>query len=76
MADTPAVAGQLLAESFRRVPEADELSLNLPSANVAGARWLGELGLETQEWKGRMARGPEIPRRDDTIYANLVGALG
>jgi len=76
VADTPAVAGQLLAEAFRRAPQADELSLNLPTANVAGARWLDELGLETEEWKGRMARGPEIPRRDDTIYANLVGALG
>lgn len=76
VADTPAVAGQLLAEAFRRAPQTDELSLNLPAANVAGARWLHELGLETVEWKGRMARGPEIPRRDDTIYANLVGALG
>ena len=76
VADTPAVTATLLAEAFRRVPEADELSLNLPSANGAGARWLRELGLETEEWKGRMARGPEIPRRDDTIYANLVGALG
>jgi hypothetical protein len=29
-----------------------------------------------EPWDGRMARGPMIPRRDDTIYANLVGALG
>ncbi len=76
VADTPAVAGQLLAGAFRRVPDADELSLNLPAANGAGARWLRGLSIELEEWEGRMARGPQIPRRDDTIYANLVGALG
>lgn len=76
VADSPAAAACLLAEAFRRVPTADELSLNLPAANGPGARWLRGLGIELEEWEGRMARGPQIPRRDDTVYANLVGALG
>jgi len=76
VADAPAVAATLLAEAFRRVPEAEELSLNLPTAKGPGARWLRELGMELEAWEGRMARGPQIPRRDEAIYANLVGALG
>lgn len=76
VADAPAVAATLLVEAFRRVPEAEELSLNLPTANGPGTQWLRELGMELEPWDGRMARGPQIPRRDETIYANLVGALG
>ncbi len=76
VADAPAVAATLLAEAFRRVPEAEELSLNLPTANGPGTRWLRELRMELEQWYGRMGRGPQIPRRDETIYANLVGALG
>lgn len=76
IADAPAVAATLLAEAFRRIPEAEELSLNLPTANEPGTRWLRGLGIVLDPWDGRMARGPQIPRRDETIYANLVGALG
>lgn len=76
LADSPAVAATLLADAFRRVPHPEDLSLNLPSANEPGAKWLRELGVELEEWDGRMARGPQVPRRDETIYANLVGALG
>ena len=76
LADTPAVAAALLAAAFERVPEADELTLNVPTANMPGMEWLASLGIDVQPWDGRMARGPLIPRRDDTIYGNLVGALG
>jgi len=76
LADTPAVASTLLAEAFARLPEADELTLNLPSSNTPGSRWLTELGVTSTPWDGRMARGSEVERRDDTIYGNLVGALG
>jgi GNAT superfamily N-acetyltransferase len=76
LADTPAVAAALLASAFERVPEADELTLNVPTANVPGMEWLASLGIQVEPWDGRMARGPAIPRRDDAIYANLVGALG
>ena len=76
LADTPAVASALLAAAFERVPDADELTLNVPTANVPGMDWLASLGIELEPWDGRMGRGPAIARRDDAIYANLVGALG
>ena len=76
LADTPGVAAALLAAAFERLPGAPELTLNVPTANVPGTRWLASVGIELEPWDGRMARGPAIPRRDDTIYANLVGALG
>ena len=76
VADTPDLAATMVAESFRRAPGADELALNMPAANGDGAAWARELGLAVEPWDGRMARGPSIPRRDETIYANAVGALG
>lgn len=76
LADDPAVAADLLADAFARIPGAEVLRLNLPHDNQAGARWLEGAGVELQPWDGRMARGPQVPRRDETIYANIVGALG
>lgn len=76
LADTPEVAAALLDEAFRRVPAAHELTMNLPTANQPGAAWLASLGAPLEPWDGRMARGAPIERRDETIYANLVGALG
>jgi GNAT superfamily N-acetyltransferase len=76
VADEPAIAAALLRAAFERVPDADALTLNLPMSNEPGVRWLRSLGVEIEPWDGRMARGPQIPRRDATIYANLVGALG
>ena len=76
LADEPAIAAALLRAAFELVPEADALTLNLPMTNQPGVRWLRSLGVELEPWDGRMARGPQIARRDDTIYANLVGALG
>lgn len=76
VADSPQVAAALLREAFGHDREADGLTLNLPTSNVPGRRWLEELGVEIDPWDGRMARGPAISRRDETIYANAVGALG
>jgi GNAT superfamily N-acetyltransferase len=76
IADAPRVASALLAAAFERAPAAEELTMNMPTANEPGTAWLRELGVEVEPWDGRMARGPRIPRRDDTIYSNTVGALG
>ena len=76
VADEPAIAGALLGAAFERAPAAADLTLNLPMSNQPGVEWLRGLGLALEPWDGRMARGPQIERRNDTIYANLVGALG
>ena len=76
VADTPDVAAALVGDALRRLPTARTVRLNFPATNRAGADRLRRLGAEMEPWGGRMARGPEMPRRDDTIYANAVGALG
>lgn len=76
LADTPEVAATLVDEAFNRLPSVDRLALNLPPGNRHGAARLAELGGELERWDGRMARGPQVPRRDDTIYGMVVGALG
>lgn len=75
LADEPSVAEALLVEAFAMAP-ADELRLNLPPNNRSGAAWLRGLGIEVEPWDGRMARGPRVPRRDETVYGMAVGALG
>lgn len=72
VADTPEIAAAIIGEAFERMPRADELTLNLPAGNRSGA----VLGAEVEPWDGHMARGPQVTRRDDTIYGNVVGALG
>jgi hypothetical protein len=52
------------------------MRLNLPPSNEVGAAWLRDLGVAAEAWGGRMARGPDVPRRDDTIYQMTVGPLG
>jgi len=76
VADTPNDAVALLAAAFTVLPSAGSLSFNLPDLAAAGAERLRELGAEIQAWDGRMGRGAAVPRRDDTIYGNAVGALG
>ena len=76
VADTPDVAAALVGDALRRLPTARTVRLNLPAANRAGADRLRQLGAEMEPWSGRMARGPQVPRREDTIYGNAVGALG
>ena len=76
IADTPEIATALVGEAFERLPSTDALSLNLPPDNRDGAVRLAELGAELEQWDGRMGRGPQVPRRDDTVYGMVVGALG
>ena len=76
VADTPSVAETLLHEAFALAKDVPDLRLNLPPRNRAGAEWLAGLGVELEPWDGRMARGPQIPRREETIYGMTVGALG
>ena len=76
LADTPEIATALVGEAFERLPSTEGLSLNLPPDNREGAVRLAELGAELEEWDGRMARGPQVPRREDTVYGMVVGALG
>lgn len=75
LADDPTAAETLLAAAFRHLA-AVELRLNLPPGNVAGAAWLRGLGVSVEPWDGRMARGPAVPRRPETLYGMTVGALG
>ena len=76
VADTPDVAEALVGDALRRLPTARAVRLNLPGANRAGAARLRRLGAALEPWNGRMARGAQVPRREDTIYASAVGALG
>jgi GNAT superfamily N-acetyltransferase len=76
VADDPAVAATLIGAALERAPDAERLSFNLSSANAIGLEWLRSVGAELETWDGRMGRGPRIPRRDETIYGNAVGALG
>ena len=76
VADTPDVAMAIVGAAFDRMPSADSLALNLPPENHDGVAQLAELGAELEAWDGRMGRGPQVPRREDTIYGLVVGALG
>ena len=76
VADVPEVAATLVGRAFDLAPAADEMRLNLPPGNRRGAEWLRAIGVGRASWDGRMARGPAIDRREDTIYQMTVGPLG
>jgi GNAT superfamily N-acetyltransferase len=76
VADAPGVAASLLRWAFEAIPSSDEMRLNLPPGNGIAAAWLRGLGVSAEPWDGRMARGADVPRRDDTIYQMTVGPLG
>lgn len=76
LADSPAAAAALAASAFEKLPDASVLTFNLPMSNAEGLAWLRGLGVEPDPWDGRMALGPELPRRDAAIYSNALGALG
>lgn len=76
VADEPAVAASLLVDAFARARDADALRVNLPPGNRRGAEWLRSLGVALETWDGRMARGADVARREETIYGMAVGALG
>ena len=76
VAGSPEVAASLVAAVFGDRPELADVRLNLPPGNAAGAAWLRRVRVAAMDWDGRMARGPDVPRRDDTIYQMTVGPLG
>jgi GNAT superfamily N-acetyltransferase len=76
MADTPEVAIAIVREAFARMTGAESLRLTMPAGNRAGVEALRRIGSAIEESGGRMARGPDVPRRDDTIYGHAAGALG
>jgi GNAT superfamily N-acetyltransferase len=76
VADTPDVAMTLVAEAMRRMPAVATLRLTMPPGNRAGIDRLRRLGADLESWDGRMARGPAVERREETLYASSVGALG
>jgi ribosomal protein S18 acetylase RimI-like enzyme len=76
LAEEPHIAAALLTESFAEADGVEALRINLPPNNRPGAAWLRGLGIEIEPWDGRMGRGPQIPRRDETVYGMAVGALG
>ena len=76
VADSPEVAASLVAAVFEDRPALADVRLNLPPGNAAGAAWLRRVRVAAMDWDGRMARGPDVPRRDDTIYQMTVGPLG
>jgi GNAT acetyltransferase-like protein len=76
VADTPAAAASIVSAAYGSMPADAELSINLPTSNRTGLAWLTSIGAEIDPWDGRMARGEPIPRREETIYGNVVGALG
>jgi GNAT superfamily N-acetyltransferase len=75
-ADSPDVAMAIVREALARMPEAPSLRLTMPPANQAGIEALQGVGATMEESGGRMARGPDVPRRDETIYGHAAGALG
>lgn len=76
VADTPEVAAGLVAAVFEAEPGIADLRLNLAPGNIDGAAWLKGARVATAGWHGRMARGPDVPRDDGTIYQMTVGPLG
>jgi GNAT superfamily N-acetyltransferase len=76
LADTPEIATALVGAAFDRMPSADTLALNLPPDNQLGVARMAALGAQLEAWDGRMVRGPQVPRREDTVYGMVVGALG
>jgi ribosomal protein S18 acetylase RimI-like enzyme len=76
LAETPDIAAALMTRAFAEVDGVDALRINLPPNNRPGAAWLRAMGIDIEPWDGRMGRGPQVPRRDETVYGMAVGALG
>lgn len=76
LANDPSAAAALLAGAFRLARPLDQLSTNIPLDNEPGAAWLRAIGADLDPWDGRMRRGSGVNRRFETIYGNVIGALG
>lgn len=75
LADDLPTASALLS-AIARMGLRDDFSVHPTHENAAGRAWLESLGGQVRRTDGRMARGPDIPRRLDLVYGNVVGALG
>jgi GNAT superfamily N-acetyltransferase len=76
MADTPEVAIAIVREALARMPQTGSLRLTMPAANRAGLEAFRDVGATIERSGGRMALGPNVPRRDETVYGHAAGALG
>jgi len=75
-ADDAATASALVAAARDRLPTAEAIGFTLRGENDVARTWLDGLGVEIEPWQGRMVRGDLGGRRADTLYGNVVGALG
>jgi hypothetical protein len=78
LADDLAAASTLLADAAALFPAENEapLSWGLPGENEDGVSWLASLGARVEPHDTRMRRGIGPPRRLETVFATIVGALG
>jgi GNAT superfamily N-acetyltransferase len=75
LADDVDAAAELLAAAVELHP-GQTVTANLPGENAGGRAWLDRIGASLTWSDGRMARGPSVPRRLESVYGNAVGALG
>lgn len=76
VADDPAIATALLAAARDRLPRGSSIGFTLRAENRVAVAWLAGIGVAVEPWEGRMVRGSLAGRRTETLYGNVVGALG
>jgi GNAT superfamily N-acetyltransferase len=76
VADDTRSAGALLSAVAADLPPDAVIATMIPGENVAGRSWLADLGATSRPMGGRMARAADLARRLETIYGNVMGALG
>ena len=78
VADDLGAATTLLARAAALVPRNADMPMSwgVPGENEEGVEWLTSLGARVERHDTRMRRGFGPPRRLDTIFATIVGALG
>lgn len=76
MADDTATATALVSAARTRLPATTSIGFTLRAENEVARTWLAGLGVAVEPWQGRMVRGDLGSRRAETLYGNVVGALG
>jgi GNAT superfamily N-acetyltransferase len=76
LADDVNAAASLLAHLGRAEPATESFVTGMPGENAAGRAWLEGLGARMESHDGRMRRGSGVARRLETVYGNVIGALG
>ena len=76
MADDAATATALAEAARARLPATTTIGFTLRAENAVAQSWLTGLGVAIEPWQGRMVRGDFHSRRVETLYGNVVGALG